>query len=488
VLNKTSALNKEVASWTGTAEQLRQRLEIWVEKLGLNLEVPTVRVIRSWVTKGLFSNKDKRRFGGRQLLESLAVLLLQDKGWSLKSIGEMLSRFSDSELSTRIINGSEADWGIKPEGTIKLYSRSEENIEASIVLLAQGLMRLFNRVLLGDIVRQDDTLPRELQAAMFMLGRMYIEQGEEDQAACIHDVLDRARKPLCEWGLTPFSTPNFQFRDVVLLEPDLRVPTPDCGTIALSNGFGEEELIENRLHQRLREAVERLGNRQDMAYSRFREFIGRFSLTTEDEIGDWLREHNLTPLSSLIEEFYDAVPDSWLVSGKANRCKYCGSLLRPYPGFPNGRCSVRQCSTKHHATVGSHLTPGRLKVCRPQVLTYWTGPAVDELLIFDEAVKVGLDAKLYPDGDRCDISIGEKTGIDVKGYSSPITLALRLNQSIGGLIYYEHKIIAISDELAQRKGYMESLKDSLDPTSEASMLDIMKVSTIIKKLQKGAYA
>jgi DNA-binding transcriptional MerR regulator len=485
-----SPLNVEAQLWFGTADELQERLETWVKQLGLGLEIPTVRVIRSWVTKGLFTKKDNRRFRGRQLLESLAILLLQERGWSLKSIAEMLPRFSDAELVANITAGNAAEWVVELEPHSKPSTRSQELAEASVILLAQGMMRLYTRILAGDIVRQDDGLPRELQAAMFKLGRIYIEDGQEDKAACVHEVLHRATEPLSAWGLTPFAAADFKYRDVVLLEPDLRVPTSDSNAIAASAGFGEEE-IENRLHSQLREAVDRLGVRQDVAYSLFREFIGRSSLTSEEEIRAWLQQYKLAPLVTTLQEFYDDVPDSWLIEKKANRCKHCGSLLRPHEdtkNFPNGKCMVRQCAQRHAPAIGQRLEAKALKICRPQVLTYWTGPALDELLIFDTAKKLGLEARLYPNSDRCDIAIGEATGIDVKSYSSPVTLALRLNQSISGLVDYKNRVIAISDELFKRRGYLESLKSSLNLTGQVSTLDIMSVSDVINKIYRDVYA
>ncbi|MHC5937344.1 hypothetical protein [Nostoc sp.] len=46
-------------------------------------------------------------------------------------------------------------------------------------------------------MRQDDsTLPPELYQAMCKLGRLYIEEGLSDRAACVHTVLDNARYSL----------------------------------------------------------------------------------------------------------------------------------------------------------------------------------------------------------------------------------------------------------------------------------------------------
>lgn len=185
---------------------------------------------------------------------------------------------------------------------------------------------------------------------------------------------------------------------------------------------------------------------------------------------DYLRDNRITPLQgTLLEAFFDLVPDIWLIAGFAHRCAHCGTLLRPHPDkkrFPEGRCPIRQCNSKYPAKVSERLDPKaeQLLIARPQILTYWTGPAIDELVIFDEAKRYGLSAELYPESDLCDISINDYAiGIDAKSYSSPVSLALRLNRSIGGLIHYRRRIIAVGDELvADNPSYLSTLRSLLD--------------------------
>jgi hypothetical protein len=132
--------------------------------------------------------------------------------------------------------------------------------EDTVILLAQGILRQYTRILNRDIVRQDDSMPSELYRAMCKLGRLYIESGQSDRAACVHTVLERARYPLDQWDLDIFCHADFRLGQVILIDPDLRVPTPDCAEIANTRGtFGEDNVIEHRLYQRLREATERLG-------------------------------------------------------------------------------------------------------------------------------------------------------------------------------------------------------------------------------------
>lgn len=221
----------------------------------------------------------------------------------------------------------------------------------AVVLLAQGILRQYERVLGGrEIVRQDDRIPPELQAAMCRLGRLYIEEGKFDRAACIHDVLDRARHALGSpaWDLDHFTAREFLFRNAVLIDPELRVPTVDCVSIArLSGGVGEDNVIEHRLHGTLREAVERLGPARNRAYTAIRELPGRRSLIGELELARWVGEQKLTPVHGIFDEMFERVADAWLINGRANRCAclrataITTTAALPEPVYGGGRSRPR---------------------------------------------------------------------------------------------------------------------------------------------------
>jgi hypothetical protein len=331
---------------------------------------------------------------------------------------------------------------------------------------------------------------------MCRLGRLYIEEQQEDRAACVHDVLARARYSLGgpEWGLAAMRAPEFRFADAVLIDPEFKVPTRDCATIAdLAGAFGEDNLLEFRFHNRLREASERLGRERDVAYTAIRELIGRRSLLTERELAAWLVERRLTPLQqSILDEFFQPVSELWLIDGFAHRCFHCGTLMRPHPNrtrFPQGRCPLRQCNGKRPPRVGERLDPiAGLHVAKPQILLYWTGPSIDDLAIFDEAKRAGLSPELYPECDLCDVAIdGRAIGIDAKSYSSPVSLGLRLNKSIGGLIHYRRRIIAIGDELLDiDPGYITTVRSTLDKRGDAASLEILPVSKVISSIVQPA--
>ena len=495
----------DIRDWRGTAENLLEELQSKIEQLNLSVELPTVRTIRAWRSKKLLSQPKGQKFGFRQILEGLATLLLLDKGWTLVSIEQVLSSWSVRELEQQILVGTNVAESDKSQESFTLFQPKNQNnlalAEDAVILLAQGILRQYDCVLTGTkIVRQDDKLPSELHSAMCKLGRLYLEEGKCDRAACVHDLLSRSRYSLNRneyWDLDIFGDSEFRFSDVQLIDTDLRVPTPDCAEIAeISGGYGEDNVIENRLHNIIRTATERLGKRkQHQAYTALRQLLGRRSLIQENELVNYLEEKNLTPLQETVLEFYDPVPEIWLINDLANRCAHCGTLMRPHPKrsiYPDGYCPIHQCNSKYAPKVGERLDPKqeRLLVAKPQILAYWTAPAIDELAIFDRAQSVGLDTELYPESDRCDVSINDlSVGIDAKSYRSPVLLASKLNRSIGGLIFYRQRIVAITDELIDDcPGYISTLRSLLDKKSDTASLQIMSVSSVIENIQEGKYA
>ncbi|MFZ1028594.1 MAG: hypothetical protein WAN66_20500 [Limnoraphis robusta] len=495
---------EDVRQWQGTAEVLAQQLKRQIEQLGLSVEPPAVRTVRSWRSKQLLSQPKSQEFGFRQILEGLATALLLKKGWTLAAIAQVLPSFPDLILEQQIMaeaDGQDPNWSPAQTAALPLpigHASSQDLAEDAVVLLAQGIVRQYTKTLNREIVRQDDSIPSELYRAMCKLGRLYIEEGLSDRAACVHTVLEGSRSPLEKWNLDIFRHPDFRFRQAILIDPDFRVPTSDCAEIANSRGtFGEDNAIEHRLHDRLREATERLGSRRNKAYTALRELLGRRSLIGEHQLLDYLVEKDLTPLQGMIiDTFFDRVPDIWLIDGYAHRCAHCGTLMRPYPNkklFKDGRCPIRQClgHESSKAKFSEKLDPNKdsLLVAKPQILTYWTGPAIDEITIFDIAQSQGLNAELYPESDQCDIAInGRNIGIDAKSYSSPVSLALRLNRSIGGLSYYRRRIIAVSDRLIEDNPYyLSTLHSTLDKKGDPATLEILSVSQIIQLLEGMKY-
>ena len=421
----------------------------------------------------------------------LSTLVLRSRGLDLAEIGATLKRYETEDLRELLVSLQDSRSG-EFLGASRSEARALERASLTAVLLAQGVVKLHESVGgKGEVVRQDDSVPDEMQDAMCLLGRLYIEQGLEDGAACLHDVLDRCRLPLNdeEWGLEAFRSASFPYKEARLVEHDLRVPTPECHEISHgSNGKGLDNVVENRLYGELRSALESSGVETARSYTAVREFVGRRSLATQEELYTYCDEEELPGRLSrlLVERFYTSVPEGWLIEGHANRCAHCGTLLRPHPNtteYPGGRCPLSACRAVNSSKVSERLSPEDAMVCRPQVLSYWVNPAIDELRIYDAARAKGIASNLYPGADRCDVSLEDDIGVDVKSYESPVSLAMRLNKrGVGGLVDYDRRILAVPDFIATRRSYLDTLRDALE-TNEARSLEVMPVSGVLSLIE-----
>ena len=131
----------------------------------------------------------------RQIIEGLAATLLLKKGWTIAAITQVLPTFTDTALEVQVIaeaDGTNPTWLPIIQTSLALTVGHRQLIdlaEDAVVLLAQGIIRQYDRVLAGtEIVCQHDSMPAELYKAKCKLGRLYIEEGLTDSTACVHSV------------------------------------------------------------------------------------------------------------------------------------------------------------------------------------------------------------------------------------------------------------------------------------------------------------
>ena len=75
-------------------------------------------------------------------------------------------------------------------------------------------------------------------------------------------------------------------------------------------------------------------------------------------------------------------------------------------------------------------------------------------------------------------------GVDVKDYRDPGFLARKLNRGLGGLAYYQRRIIAVADRRARRPHYIDRLTDQLRPEIRDS-LEVHSLRNTIRTLVKS---
>lgn len=483
-------------TWSGSAGDLVSLVPEICDRAELPEDVaalaPSERRVRDWRVKGIFTHAKGARFGARQLLECLTAMALKSAGWRLDLVAKLVAEGSDADLFKSI----EDALGDNAPLPVRAPARQHQDASMAVALLAQGILQLYERVRAGQVVRQDDrTVPPALQSAMCYLGRLYLVAGGVDEAACVHDLLDRARRPLHSWGLGVLASPEFELRETVLIDPVLRVPTADCLEIAdQSGGVGEQQLLEERFHRELTTASERCGAaRKAEVYSLLRGFVVRYPLVQHSELLGFCRQHALRPALRSLRDFYTPAPRTWQIDGAVWRCRRCGTMLQPAAPWQTERfrpCGIRQCREKGPAgdPFQEPYVDGEWLLAAEPIQVYWVGPGLDELELFDAAVRAGRNAELYPRSDACDVGVdGLELGIDAKSYTCPHTLGSRLRRKgIGGLAMYRRKILAIGDELVRSTpNYLGRVRGAMGSALGKSGIEVMSVSDAVAVVEGG---
>src|ERR1043166_7536577 len=248
----------------GDAEDLASVLASIADMYVPGEEPPNLRVLRDWRNKGIFSQPKRKPFGYRQVLEGIAAFWwISKRGWQTKVIVESMAALQDADL-VDFIGRMNVDGRTAPVGGHD-PRRQVRDAMVAVELLARGIVRQYDYTVLGrrGIIRQtqphaeEGGIHKDLRLAISKLGRLQVEAGEIDSFACVHEVLFRAKSPIsaASWGLKTFERPDFQYRDVCLIDPIHGAPTPECQDLANSALGGEADLIERRLHDQLRSIV-----------------------------------------------------------------------------------------------------------------------------------------------------------------------------------------------------------------------------------------
>jgi hypothetical protein len=417
-----------------------------------------------------------RRLTRKNLLEALGIMRLRSDGLTAAAAAEKCIALSEDRL-----------WLFLTASPASPPSSTNAIAHDALALLAKGILEQYRRVRHGAIVGHTDdrrtsiqNTPLALWQARAHLGRLYFEEGREDQAASFHALLDYCTKPLRDWApRAVWSLP--EAADAVLIDADYRVPSEDCEVIAQqTQGTSLEDLIEKRLHDELTQTLGKLGDDADIAYTTIREFIGRHPLATSAELKGLYAQPELNNAAiEFVQRLYTPVHADVATQGQVHRCHFCNA-----PVGRDGRCMLQGCRQDHpHTELAKPVALEEAWVAAPEVLKYWADPAREELRLYDALRKAGIAADLYPHADRCDVAIGDEAGVDVKDYRDPVRLARKLNQGIGGMLHYPRSILAVADRRARYGDYIERLREQLSSENQ-QRLELRSVSDTIRVLKR----
>lgn len=465
-------LPPDLPKWRGTLKEMLESAGALAEQLNLGLTLPTERAVRDWRNDGLVT-REGRAFTGRNQLEVLRIKQLRDQDFPVHVIRDELEQRTDSDLFEILSEG-----GLFP--TAPTEDDRELKLSDTVSLLAAAILKQFELTREGHLVGIYKDIPTELRQAQAYLARLAFESDEEDRFASVHQLLVDCRTPMRLWAPAPLKAHPL-YADAVLIDDELLVPTEECNQFA-EEGGRIDDLIEKRLHEELTQALTRIAeDERAEAYTLVRRFIAEHPLSTLEELTRMRKSPRLNPMvAAFLDQIYQPVHASETVKGQVLRCAHCHG-----PMTPQGQCRLATCRALHSdGRVGERLPVEGVKVARPEILRYWCDPAQEELRLYHALREVhGDQAHLYPDEDRCDVSLGTTIGIDVKDYVNPVLLAMKLNSGIGGLRLYDRKILAVSARRARTEQYLVRLKERLSPHLRRS-LEVMGIDEAITELSK----
>ncbi|WP_313904402.1 restriction endonuclease-related protein [Rhizobium laguerreae] len=336
-----------------------------------------------------------------------------------------------------------------------------------------------------QILRQDATMPLSLRRGMSLVSAIALRSGYgEDIASQANAFTALACRPVGEWGPQPFA--EAEESGAILLDAGFGAPTSDC--LELASSGHESSIIEDIFHEGLRTALAAAGTGANDLYREVREAIVRRPCLKRSDMLNFA--FSVPEMAGDIPGFFRKLPASALDGRTLRLCRHCSSPLfmdRDRVAYPMGRCAVRECRMTHSETSVGEVhevpNPDDWRIADPSLMTYWVGPGLPEIWLYDTLSSVRSDVELYPMCDAADIGLaGLEIGIDVKSYSSAVVIGQRFAANIGGLGAFRRRIVAIPDFWIRiDRNYCRT---AMDITGSKNGLEFMSVSDVAKEFSR----
>lgn len=466
------SLEKAVLSerdWTGSMEALARKATALCEahslSSGVRLPKTTKALVMNYRALKILSPPQGKQFGWDHLVQLLAARHLVTQGWGREEAARRLAPYSTEYMAEHLATLHERHHDheqIASPLTEAAESEECERATVAIRLLAAGICEQFRMARSGIPTVQDLTMSPLLAQALLLLSSAYISAGKEDIGGSVHGLLERCRKPINgnSWLLPVLSDPQFLYREITLLDPDRRIPTLDCVEMARQTQ-SELDLREQLAFEALRSTSEQFVGRLERAYSELRLWVTEHPVTTIQAMRTFERSEGLLLAATFLTSCYEGVQPHHLVNGNLYVCESCGTSMRRTAGAIHFlSCRVPQCKL-HDKPLESFPQEWNSDtlIAKPAILAYWVGPGLDESKLYRQALAQGLEPRMYPGRDACDLSFENNTvGVDVKSFASPFILADGLNKG-HGLAPFKRRIVAINDQaIARSYGYLEILR------------------------------
>jgi hypothetical protein len=234
-------------------------------------------------------------------------------------------------------------------------------------------------------------------------------------------------------------------------------PTQACIEWAVLSGDVEAEVRERDLVHAVMQICQELDT-PDL-YVRFRRLLVEKPAMSERDFALTLARAELSPLSAQLQAAYQPAPAEALIDGEAVVCAGCGQLWT-IDSSGLRRCQEWDCPKPDQEKTRLPAREGVLWLTR-ELRTFIAAPGRAELRIADKLTSKGLDVRLWPDYDACDVfPVQAPLAADVKSWSNPVRLAWRLNEKpFHPPAEAEQGFIVIATEhTASRPDYLRTLR------------------------------
>ncbi|MFC7483025.1 hypothetical protein ACFQX7_27700 [Luedemannella flava] len=234
-----------------------------------------------------------------------------------------------------------------------------------------------------------------------------------------------------QWAEVPFGDWKVSFVDVDV-DPDEALlsygrPTATCEELGSLRGDVEGEVRENALIASVMDKT-RAANMPE-SYVAFRRLLIEQPSITALDLDEQLARPTLAVVAAQVREAYVEAPLEAITDGVVRTCGGCHGLRLPLDDARTWTCVDAGCPDPH--TPGPDFAAAEgVWWLRRELRTFVVAPGRAELRIATAIGTMGVEVRLWPDFDACDLSVFESLpwAVDVKAWRSPVRLAQRLRQ------------------------------------------------------------
>lgn len=299
----------------------------------------------------------------------------------------------------------------------------------------------------------------------------------------------RSAMDLARWAHQPFGDWPTQL-NIEGVDPDETLlrngqPTQACLEWAVLSGDVEAEVRErDLLHAVLQNCREH--DNPDL-YVRFRRLLVEQPAMSERDFALMLAMPELTPLATQLQAAYRPAPAEALLDGEAVICDGCGHLWTA-DSTGTRRCQEWDCPNPAQERKRLPEREGVLWLPR-ELRMFISGPGRAELRIADTLSRKGLDVRLWPDYDACDVfPVQAPFAADVKAWSNPVRLAWRLNDRPFQPPAEAQKgfIVIAAEQTVGRPDYLRTVRHHCTWLKSTSRVEVTTERAYIRRVAQRA--